>query len=72
MGAILKTMEIAALKQRYFTVQQGAREPFLQFVEKPAAKPIHRYYIETTEIMLNTGLIEAESNSKHKIRGHIF
>lgn len=72
MGAVLKTMERAALKQRYSTVQQGAREPFSQFVEKTATKPIQRYYIEITEIMLNTGLTEEESNSKHKIRGHIF
>lgn len=61
-----------ALKQRYSTIQQGAWEPSLQFVEKIATKPIHRYYIEITEVMLNTGLIEVESNSNHTIKGHIF
>ncbi|KAF4794470.1 hypothetical protein TURU_101853 [Turdus rufiventris] len=37
MSALIKIMEMAALKQRYVTIQQGNKEPFLQFVEKVAA-----------------------------------
>ncbi|XP_071301973.1 endogenous retrovirus group K member 5 Gag polyprotein-like [Agelaius tricolor] len=37
MSALTKTMEMAAPKQKYVTIQQGTREPFLQFAEKLAA-----------------------------------
>lgn len=37
MSALIKSMEMAAPKQRYDTIQQGMREPFLQFVEELAA-----------------------------------
>ncbi|XP_064568381.1 endogenous retrovirus group K member 7 Gag polyprotein-like [Zonotrichia leucophrys gambelii] len=37
MNALTKTMEMAAPKQKYVTIQQGTREPFLQFAEKLAA-----------------------------------
>ncbi|XP_036262129.1 uncharacterized protein LOC118701558 [Molothrus ater] len=37
MSALLKTMEMAAPKPRYITIQQGVKEPFLQFVERVAA-----------------------------------
>ncbi|KAL2309372.1 LOW QUALITY PROTEIN: hypothetical protein Nmel_005569 [Mimus melanotis] len=37
LNALIKTMEMADLKQRYVTIQQGNKESFLQFVEKVAA-----------------------------------
>lgn len=37
MGALIKTMEMAAPKQRYVAIQPGDKEPFLQFVKKVAA-----------------------------------
>lgn len=32
--ALVKTIELAATKQRFVTIVQGTKEPFLQFVEK--------------------------------------
>lgn len=37
MSALIKTMEMADPKKRSVTIQQGTKEPFLQFVEKVAA-----------------------------------
>lgn len=37
MQALIKTMEMSAPRQKYTVIRQGAREPFLQFVEKIAA-----------------------------------
>lgn len=37
MNAVTKTMEMAAPKQKYVSIQQGLREPFLQFAERLSA-----------------------------------
>ncbi|KAL2304405.1 hypothetical protein Nmel_013156 [Mimus melanotis] len=59
---MLKSIEAAAPKQRYVKINQGPREPFLQFVEKVAAALEKQIENDTLRQLLRKQLVRDNAN----------